>query len=66
MLMRTNKTFNLTAVNATTPAVSRVMVSVGVDGTLHIDSTEDESETIDILDRAMEAIDGHRVPPNGK
>jgi hypothetical protein len=64
----TTKTFNLSRaqVSSQRPATLRVLLEVDVSGTLHISSTTEEEKTIEVLDRAMEAIDGQRLPPDGK
>ena len=57
-------TVNLGSISPyTTPAVARVVVSLKVDGSYEIDSTTGKEETIDMLDKALECIDGQRLPP---
>jgi hypothetical protein len=61
----TTKTFNLTLsqIHSARPATKRVLVEISVSGDVHISSTTEEEDTINILDKAMEAIDGQRLPP---
>lgn len=61
------KSFNeeLWTISDRQPATARVLVWRDISGQLHLRSTVDEKETIDILDGAMESIDGQRFPPNG-
>ena len=56
----------LTAIQSNHPATARVLVEVRVNGEFLITSTLGEPETVDLLDKAMEAIDGQRLPPEGK
>ena len=63
--MATVKTFNLPSCSVlSVPATARVVVSRKVDGSLDIQSTLEEEDTINLLDEAMEAIDGQRLPPD--
>ena len=64
--MPNTKTFNCTSVNSMTPAVARIMVSRKVDGSLDIQSTLEPEESVQLLDEAMEEIDGQRLPPDGE
>jgi hypothetical protein len=57
---------SLAEVSSPRPATARVLVERTLGGTLIISSTLDSEEsTIQMLDEAMEAIDGQRLPPTG-
>jgi hypothetical protein len=54
---------DLSSLGTPVPATARILVELKVGGKVHITSTlEDEKTTIDLLDKAMEAIDGPRLP----
>jgi len=58
---------SLAEISSPRPATARVLVERGVNGDLHISSTlGGEEETVQMLDEAMEAIDGQRLPPDGE
>lgn len=58
---------SLSQISSFWPATKRILVEVGTSGELRISSTlESEEDTIQLLDEAMEAIDGQRMPPDGE
>lgn len=61
--MRHKFNVHISELTSPNPAVQRILIEVGVgDNAVRITSTTDEKDTIDILDAAMEAIDGKRLP----
>lgn len=58
---------SLSEIHSPRPAVARVLIERSINGDLHISSTLSDGETtVQILDEAMEAIDGQRLPPDGE
>lgn len=55
---------SLSEVHSPRPAIARILVERGVNGSVHVTSTLEEAETsVQLLDEAMEALDGQRLPP---
>ena len=64
--MSGNKLFclSLSEVPSPRPATARVLIERRVDGQFELRSTLSPEETIEVLDGAMESIDGQRLPPD--
>jgi hypothetical protein len=64
--MATTKSFNhtLSEIHSSQPATQRVLGEVSINGDIHVSSTTETAETIELLDKAMEACDGQRLPPD--
>lgn len=58
---------SLAEISSPRPATKRILIEVGVDGSISVSSTLPDAETtVQLLDEAMESVDGKRLPPDGE